>query len=232
MKFNQGCGALILLLLCNPALFPGVDSQGHIFQNYDCKIPQPQPLQSLEHAFCTRFMSHWVCVSHFRSGFIYLFLFFHQIKHNEVFDRCLGKTWRKTCNCLKGDCSIVQLNIVSGWCEGLTDRVDWFVSGNSLWTAEALGSVEYNPKSWNKFGELDDMGLSKWTNSLAMLRFDGGLARSAVPAVPAQCNPMGYLGCGPVRICSTSYFDFIWANVFIEHSSGALHICNQVIAGE
>ncbi|KAG0605805.1 hypothetical protein M758_9G088900 [Ceratodon purpureus] len=27
MKFNQGCGALVLLLLCNPALFPGVDSQ-------------------------------------------------------------------------------------------------------------------------------------------------------------------------------------------------------------
>ncbi|KAG0564750.1 hypothetical protein KC19_8G136600 [Ceratodon purpureus] len=35
MKFNQGCGALVLLFLCNPALFPGVDSQGHIFPSND-----------------------------------------------------------------------------------------------------------------------------------------------------------------------------------------------------
>ncbi|KAG0564752.1 hypothetical protein KC19_8G136800 [Ceratodon purpureus] len=35
MKINRGCGALILLLLCNSGLFPGVDSQGHIFQYND-----------------------------------------------------------------------------------------------------------------------------------------------------------------------------------------------------
>ncbi|KAG0608781.1 hypothetical protein M758_8G131800 [Ceratodon purpureus] len=35
MKINRGCGALVLLLLCNPALFPGVDSQGHVFQDWD-----------------------------------------------------------------------------------------------------------------------------------------------------------------------------------------------------